>query len=75
MLTGALKGSAFPKIQEVQRSRVPRLKGFHGLNVSSAPKVQGLNGSRDKGLPLVDRSFQRVWRFQNSRVSGKIYRV
>ena len=32
---------------------------------------QGLQGSRDRGLPLVDRGFQRVWRFQNPWVSGK----
>ena len=58
LLTGAFKGFGVsnnikgfraPNLNEieiswVQGSRVPRLKGFHGLNVSRAPKVQGLQG-------------------------------
>ena len=58
MLTGAFKGFGVsnntkgfraPIINEieiawVQGSRVSRLKGFHGLNVSRVPKIQGLQG-------------------------------
>ena len=49
---------------------VPRLEGFHELNVSRVPKGQGLQGFKDRGFPLADRGFQEVWRFQNPRVSG-----
>ena len=58
MLTGAFKGFGVsnntkgfraPNLNEiniawVQGSRVPRLKGFHGLNVSRIPKGQELQG-------------------------------
>ena len=35
--------------------------------------AKGFRTSRNRGLTLAGWGFQEVWRFQNPRVSGKIY--
>ena len=54
---------------------VPCLEGLHERNVFQGKKAKGFRVSRDGGLPLAGWGFQEVWRFQNPRVSGKIYKI
>ena len=51
------------------------LKGFMGEMLSGCQKAKGFRVSRDRGLTLAGWGFQEVWRFQNPRVSGKIYKI
>ena len=79
MFTGAFKGFGVsnntkgfraPNLNEieiawVQGSRVPRLKGFYGLNSfkgTKGPRASGFRGI--EGFPMLTGGFQRVWRFQ-----------
>ena len=56
------------EIAWVQGSRVPRLNGFPGLNVSRVPKGQGLQGFQGiEGFPLLTGAFNE---FGVSKIQG-----
>ena len=48
------------------------LKDFMGSMFQGYQRAKGFRVSMDRGFPLADRGVQRVWHFQNPRVSGKI---
>ena len=51
------------------------LKGFMSEMFPGYQNAKGFRVSRDRGLTLAGWGFQEVWRFQNPRVSGKIYKI
>ena len=76
MLTRAFKGFGVSKIQGVQGSKVPRLKGFHGLNVFKAikgPRASAFQGI--EGFPILTGALKgfgvsKIQGFQGKYISN-----
>ena len=70
---GALAMNVIEKQVERSSGVTTDIIPFEECQFQGYQRSKGFRVSRDRGFPLIDRGFQWAWRFQNPRVSGKIY--